>query len=186
MILDDQFERLDEFEEEVIVAKKEKNKSLQGGARRRSVLSKGPSQSTLQFLQKEDEKFKKGVDTAKDILKDVKLMNMKLDDISGLVKLQRQKLLNMQDKIKTSQNYMARSKKLLQTFSKEIYGDKIIMCFGLLIGIVLLFIGILFTHYIYLCIYLSYGECILIEFLIVKISKLVFWNNYLNWLHWLK
>lgn len=142
MILDDKLERLDEFEEEVVVA--EKGKSQQRSGRRRSIASKGPSQSTIQFLQKEDDKFKKGVETAKDILKDVKLMNMKLDDISGLVKLQRQKLLNMQDKIKKSQNYMSRSKKLLQTFSKEIYGDKIIMCFGLLIGIVLLFIGINF------------------------------------------
>lgn len=121
--------------------------SAHEGVRRRSVSSQNLGKNSLQFLQNEDKNFKKGVDTTHEILKDVKLMNMKLDDISGLVKLQRQKLLNMQDKIKESQDVMGRSKKLLKTFSKEIYGDKIIMVFGLLIALVLVFIGIAAIKY---------------------------------------
>lgn len=147
MEVDEQFERLDQYPHELEI-QEAKASQIQGKSiRRRSISRSGPSQSTLQFLKKEDEKFKKGVETAKDILKDVKLMNMKLDDISGLVKLQRQKLLNMQDKIKKSQNYMDRSKKLLTTFSKEIYGDKIILSLGILIGIVLVCIGIASIKY---------------------------------------
>ena len=139
-------ERLDEFVEEVVMESK-RSTSVHEGVRRRSVSSQNVGKNSLQFLQKEDNNFKKGVDTTHEILKDVKLMNMKLDDISGLVKLQRQKLLNMQDKIKESQNVMARSKKLLKTFSKEIYGDKIIMVFGILIALVLVFIGIAAIKY---------------------------------------
>lgn len=137
---------LDSFiEEQTKTPNRRASMANQGIVRRHSIMSKGIAMN--QFLQKEDSDFKKGVDTTKEILKDVKLMNMKLDDISGLVKVQRQKLLNMQDKIKESQDYMKRSKKLLTTFSKEIYGDKIIMTLGTLIAIVLVCIAIAALRY---------------------------------------
>jgi hypothetical protein len=91
----------------------------------------------MMMYQKEDENFKKGVDTTKNILKNVKLMNMKLDDITDMVRLQRQKLLNMHKQIEESQNYMNRSKQLIKGFSKELYGDTVIKVLILLITIVL-------------------------------------------------
>lgn len=108
------------------------------GSRRSSVIS----QSSIQMLKKEDEAFKKGVETSKNILKNVKLMNMKLDDITDMVRLQRQKLLNMHKQIEKSQNYMNRSKELIRGFGKELYGDNIIKGLVILITIVLMFIMI--------------------------------------------
>lgn len=98
-------------------------------------------------LQKEDEHFKEGVETTQNILKNVKLMNMKLDDISDLVRLQRQKLLNMHKEIEKSQNYMNRSKKIISSFSKELYGDKIIFTLVALITLVLISIVVASIKY---------------------------------------
>lgn len=106
-----------------------------------------PGQSTLSYYQNETKKFEKGKETAKNILKDVKLMNMKLDDITDLVRLQRQKLLNMHKQIEQSQNYMNRSKKIIRGFSKELYGDKIISTLVALIATIIIFIVIAAIKY---------------------------------------
>jgi len=115
--------------------------------KRRGSQIGGPSQSTLQMYEQEDKNFKKGVDTTKNILKDVKLMNMKLDDITDLVRLQRQKLLSLHNKIEQSQNYMNRSKKIIQGFSKELYGDCIIKTLIILISFVMFVIGVAAVKY---------------------------------------
>lgn len=115
-------------------------------SRTRSIIG-GPSNSNLNMLQKEDETFQKGVNTTKNILKNVKLMNMKLDDISDLVRLQRQKLLNMHKQIEQSQNYMNQTKTIMRGFSKELYGDTIIFSLVGLITLILIFIMIASIKY---------------------------------------
>ena len=117
------------------------------GRPRRQTIQGTTNQSNLAQLQKEDEHFKEGVETTQNILKNVKLMNMKLDDISDLVRLQRQKLLNMHKEIEKSQNYMNRSKKIISSFSKELYGDKIIFTLVALITLVLISIVVASIKY---------------------------------------
>jgi hypothetical protein len=102
---------------------------------------------TKQFLKNEDENFKEGVQTTKEILKDMKLANMKLDHISMLVFEQRNKLKNINGEIKKSQSLMSQTKKIMKTFSAELVKDKFIKILLVAITVVLLFIMVCAIKY---------------------------------------
>lgn len=102
---------------------------------------------TLQFYQNEDQKFQQGVETAESVLKNVKLMNMKLDDISMLVFEQRNKLKSIQGEIQKSQDLMARTKKIMKAFSAELVKDKFIKVLLVLITVILLLIMVCAVKY---------------------------------------
>lgn len=104
-------------------------------------------QATLHFYENVDQEFQKGVDDAKVLLKNVKVMNMKLDDISVLVLEQRNKLNSIQGEIKQSQDLVNRTKKIMKAFSAELVKDKAIKILLALITIVLLFIMICAVKY---------------------------------------
>ena len=118
-----------------------------GNQSRRNSLANTQSQSNLALYENVTEEAKTGVETTKKILKDVKLMNMKLDDITDLVRMQRQKLLNLHHEIEKSQNYVNQAKTIVRSFSKELYGDKIIFTLVGLITIILIFIVVASIKY---------------------------------------
>jgi hypothetical protein len=118
-----------------------------GNQSRRNSVSNNQTQSNIALYENVTEEAKTGVETTKKILKDVKLMNMKLDDITDLVRLQRQKLLNLHQEIEKSQNYVNQAGAIVRSFSKELYGDKIIFTLVALITIILVFIVIASIKY---------------------------------------
>ena len=95
-----------------------------------------------QLYAKEDEVFKQGVNTVYDIKKTVEGLNVTLDEVADLVHLQRQKLLSINSQIGESQSIMKRSQKIIRSFSKELYQDKIIKVLLGTITIILLLIMI--------------------------------------------
>lgn len=92
------------------------------------------------FLMQEDQKFKQGVSTAKQIHAKVKGINATLDEVSDLVQLQRIKLHTIGGQIKDSQSIMRRSHKILKSFSMELHKDKLIKVLLGFITIVLILI----------------------------------------------
>ena len=102
------------------------------------------AQLTIQAQREYDETSElgqKGVNMAKDTLRTVREANEQLNNITTMVKIQRIKLLQMQDKMKKSQSIVDQSSRILMSFSKELYSDKII--FGLLAMIALILIMIM-------------------------------------------
>jgi hypothetical protein len=104
-------------------------------------------QATLQYYDNVDKEFQQGVNDTKKLLKNIKLVNMQLDDISMLVFEQRNKLNSIQGEIKTSQDLMNRTKKIMKTFSAELVKDNVIKVLLALITIVLLFIMVCAVKY---------------------------------------
>jgi hypothetical protein len=99
------------------------------------------------MYDKETENAKKGVEMTHDILDKVRGINTTLDEVTDLVRLQRQKLLSIQTQIGESQSIMKRSQKIIRSFSKELYQDKIIKILLGTISVVLILIMISAIQY---------------------------------------
>lgn len=86
---------------------------------------------------------KKGARDAQNTLKELKAANEELNNIGVMVKIQRIKLEQIKDKMQKSQSLVNQSSRIMTSFSKELYSDKII--FGLLSLIALILILIMIS-----------------------------------------
>lgn len=79
-----------------------------------------------QMYYKETKNIQEGVNTAYEIKDKIHDINATLDEVTDMVRLQKYKLLSISSQIKESQSIMKRSQKIIRSFSKELYKDKII------------------------------------------------------------